>query len=773
MKTKQLLAAIASLLFSLNVPAQKFAGKVTDENHLPISYATVAVLSSTDSTLIQGCVTDNEGMFQLDVTENREYILRVSCIGYKNHTMKSAPMDLGIIAIAPSEATVIGELVVKGNTPAYRKTANGISTVVSNTVLSKAGTGYDVIGHLPGIRKKADGTYEVIGKGTPLIYINNREVRDLSELERLPSDEIRQLDLILSPGAEYKASAGTIIKIKTTSNKREGVSLGITSSAERSYKTNTTQQTNWAYKHGGIELSGALRYELSHSKENAITYTETHTDTVWTQKALSIDKFKRQSIFGQIGLSYDINPQHSLGIMYEITSVPTLSTNNHTLTDVYADGSAFDVWRTSDIAEERNGPSHHANVYYKGTCRKLSVEVNADMLTGRNSGREYVKDYSERHEDIMTTTEEYTRNRLYAGKIIFSYPLGNGQLSAGSEYTHAIRQAGSSGYGDIVESSDDKITDRNVAIFIGYNGSIGKIGAEAGVRYEHVTYEFYENSVCRTDESKQYNNLFPTLSVNIPLKNSHLTLGYYIKTERPAYNMLKSAVHYGNRLTYLSGTPGLQPTYKQSVELAWQYRSLLVSAGFNHLKDDIIFATEPYDNDPKISIIKFSNISSRNELVFSAAIAPTIGLWKPQWMLSGETQWFDVRHLDMRKSMNGTTLHIKWDNAISLPKDLLLRIDMGLDSRGFNKNQRVKSSGFMNISISKDLAKGKWNIMMEGNDLFHTMRSASWQYDLQSMEYRKTEGNTQQIKLTVRYKFNERQNTYKGSGAGTSEMQRF
>ena len=59
---------------------------------------------------------------------------------------------------------------------------------------------------------------EVLGKGVPLIYINNRKVRNLDELDRLNSENIKQVELITNPGAEYGASVGAVPEIE---NNRE------------------------------------------------------------------------------------------------------------------------------------------------------------------------------------------------------------------------------------------------------------------------------------------------------------------------------------------------------------------------------------------------------------------------------------------------------------------------------------------------------------------------------------------------------------------------
>ena len=65
--------------------------------------------------------------------------------------------------------------------------------------------------HIPGLQKKND-VYEVFGKGSPIIYVNGRLLRDLSELDQLKSEDIKNVELITSPGARYDASVKAVIR---------------------------------------------------------------------------------------------------------------------------------------------------------------------------------------------------------------------------------------------------------------------------------------------------------------------------------------------------------------------------------------------------------------------------------------------------------------------------------------------------------------------------------------------------------------------------------
>lgn len=77
---------------------------------------------------------------------------------------------------------------------------DALVTSVQNSVLAKAGSANDVLGKVPGILKDKD-SFEVFGKGTPLIYINGGKYATKSELEQLSSEDIKHVELITNPGA--------------------------------------------------------------------------------------------------------------------------------------------------------------------------------------------------------------------------------------------------------------------------------------------------------------------------------------------------------------------------------------------------------------------------------------------------------------------------------------------------------------------------------------------------------------------------------------------
>ena len=96
------------------------------------------------------------------------------------------------------------EVVIRGGLPNTRLKAGSMITRIEGTPLAQSGTLGEMLIKVPGMTG-TDETPEELGKGVPLIYINGRKMRDVSELKRLRSEDIRNMEVINNPGAQYDA----------------------------------------------------------------------------------------------------------------------------------------------------------------------------------------------------------------------------------------------------------------------------------------------------------------------------------------------------------------------------------------------------------------------------------------------------------------------------------------------------------------------------------------------------------------------------------------
>lgn len=363
---RTLILLLGLLLNSIVIDAQSVSGSLVDEKGNPVSFANVVLLSSKDSSFVQGTISNEQGIFSIDQTSGNN-ILRISCLGFIPVTKAYAQFPVTIVM--HEDVNLLGEVVVKGNRPSYKLTAEGLQTHVQGTVLSKMGTAEDVLKHIPGLQKKNDA-YEVFGKGSPIIYVNGRLLRDLSELDQLKSEDIKNVELITSPGARYDASVKAVVKITTRPIKGEGFGFDVRSGYNQWEYAGFVEQLNWNYRRDKLDVFGTVYYRKSEGFDESRFTQDVHVDTLWHQDNYQFAKTNQQAFTNIAGVNYAFDENNSIGVKYTLKANPDARYHTIFNSDVYADGMHYDYLANDINATAYYNPSHSVNVYYKGMAGK-------------------------------------------------------------------------------------------------------------------------------------------------------------------------------------------------------------------------------------------------------------------------------------------------------------------------------------------------------------------------------------------------------------------
>lgn len=203
---------MAAMMMGLTAQAETkdISGRVIDQNGEPLGFVSIALLSA-DSTYIQGATSDENGFFQIQTTDAC-CILRLSYIGYKTTFVRVNSTDVGTIQMEEDQM-MLSEVIVKGQMPKTKLTGNSMVTTIQGTILSQSGTAQEMLAKVPGMTAKGE-ELEVLGKGTPIFYINGRRMHDKDELKRLRSEEIASVEVITNPGAQYDATISSDSRAK-------------------------------------------------------------------------------------------------------------------------------------------------------------------------------------------------------------------------------------------------------------------------------------------------------------------------------------------------------------------------------------------------------------------------------------------------------------------------------------------------------------------------------------------------------------------------------
>ena len=749
--------------------AQNITGQVTDTKGEPLAFANVVLLNRQDSVFINGTVSGADGCFSIDSSCNGG-IIKVTSVGYKTICKDCEGENVGIIKME-EDIKMLGEVVVKSSRPVTAIKGNALVTTVANSQLSHAGTANDVLRQVPMVTGR-DGNFEVFGKGTPLIYINGRLVQDKNELAQLNSQDIKNVEVITNPGAKYDASAKSVIRIRTKLPQGDG--FGGTLRAQNGFRHyfSSMEQANLKYRTGGLELFTNLNYYGGkfYSMENM--KMETQGATSWLQNIESINRMRNNEFFGKFGFSWMINEHHSVGAYY-MNGVGLQKPHSDYSSISYADGKLDDEVSTVKEVRSHAVPKHHANIYYNGEVGKLGIDFNMDYMWRKKRETSEQSETNMNQQKNVVASTSIGHSRMFAEKLVLSYPLWKGQFEVGNEYTASQVLNDFNINMETIGNSNTKSDEKNMAGFFSIGQQFGKIAVEAGLRYEHVNFKYTEDGQLKEDKSKTYNNIFPSLSISTEIGKTQWALSYTSKMQRPSYDDLDGTVTYVNRLLLGSGNPYLSPIKIHSVELMGAWKHFFAKVSYDYKKDAVINVSKPYGEDGEIKLLTMENTPKIQELQAFLGAQFQIGIWQPKVNVGIIKQWLTGEYLGERKSFSNPLGVVQFQNAIHLPGDIWMNIDMEWNSGGNKENMKLSSSSSFNAKLYKAFCKNRFSMTLEGNDIFNKSNRDIQFYNKDVTLWQSNTSDSRSLLLTLQYNFNTSKNRYKGKGAGNEELNRF
>lgn len=748
-------------------------GQVTDERSTPLEFVNIILLSLPDSTYISGTISGENGRFSFNESPEGKAV-RISSVGYSTVSRGCSDGNLEVIRLFQT-AHELATVEIKAALPRTRIKGDALVTTVQSTVLSKAGSANDVLSKIPGVLVKPNNAFEVFGKGTPLIYINGRQVRDISELEQLNSENIKEVELVTNPGARYDATVKSVIRIITLKPQGEGLSFDLRSSYYQSSKSALLEQINMNYRYKGLDVFGTFNFSKNTFKRDSKIEQTVWVDTLWRQKNSNQLQSDSKKYRGVIGVNYSINPSHSLGARYAISVIPQFDDYSITRSIIEADGAFYDKWYNDQKNTTNNSPTHQLNLYYNGKLNKLTINWNADCYRQSKRVSSYTKEQSQEKDNREVHSNKRVNSRLLASKLMLSHPLFGGELSFGSEYTRTYRKDDYVNTENYVPASSSLIKESAVNVFADYSlaAAFGKV--EFGMRYEHLLFDYYENDKYMEAQSRTFDNYFPNISFSPNLgEGVQMDLSYTVKSRRPSYQQLSNNVYYMNRFTLASGNPLLKSEKTHDITLNGAWRFLQLTVSYQLQKDAIIYWSEQMEQNPAKTVIKYRNIDRLPSLSAYLTVAPKVGIWSPRASVGVYKQWLEVEfnhsEISLRRPMYTFSLY----NTIELPNEFQVSLDYTFQGNGDEQNIYLpEKQNILNFSIQKTFLKKTLSIEMKANDIFYDATYGNLAYLNQMLLYQFNRDDSRVFSLTVRYRFNSARSKYKGVNAGQSEINRF
>ena len=777
MAKKSFLTALLIFFAVLGAKAQNINGKVVDETNQSVPFANVVQMSQ-DSAFLSGCVTDENGAFQMEKAQNAA-LLKVSFIGYKDKwlPLSGTRPNLGTIQLE-HDAVSLNEVTVSAGLPDVYIKGDAQVTTVENSILAEVGAADDVLGKIPGIVKDED-KLTVFGKGEPLVYINGRRVRDFSELEQLNAKDIQRVELVTNPGARYDATVGAVVRIVTKKNPNEGLGVDVRSSVYQSAaNTDLRDIVSLNYRKNGWQLLATVDYRDMKSLQKSNIIQENKVENDWLQQNTLKEDTRDARLSSVFEANYFFNPDHIVGVRYSPTLWAVMDDSIHINSAVKMDGAYYDQWESRQLLNYDYDMGHRVNAFYLGKLGNTSIDFNADFLNNSQTNYNNGVEHSSEWDDRVIQSENPVKNRLLAGKLTLGTPLWGGEISYGGQASFTSRRDDYISHSEFAETSFTQIKDKNLAAFVEYSRSVPfsetVLGMfSVGCRYEHAAYDYYEQNQPIDGQSRKFNHVFPSASLSMQINTVQLMASYSAKTSRPSYRDLRNAVEYINRFTLQTGNPLLEPWLIHDFSLMASWKFMQFSAGFQDARNAIMDWADPVENSSYVSLLKPRNFDRIPQMWTMVSASPTIGVWNPNLSVGFSKQWFSIEsqgeivHFDKIMPFGSFT------NVFALPKDWTINADLTYTGKGHTGiTYCFKDSWVCNLSVQKAFLNKALTVSLGVNDLFNQSKYCFESYYSRLRITKDGTYDSREIYLTLRYRLKAKGSKYRGSLAGEEERQR-
>ncbi|MDN5292033.1 MAG: hypothetical protein PWQ06_2272 [Anaerophaga sp.] len=751
------------LLSQLLVNAQ-IKGVVVDDKNIPIEFANVTLHILPDSTLITGAVTDNNGMFSLQSNISEKAFLRISMIGYQTRYVPVLNLGQGVI-ILNDLSQQLDEFVVTAISPSYKMEADGLNAKIENTVYSKLGTANDVLSQLPFLSAK-DGSFTVFGRGTPLIYLNNRLLRDNEELKQVKSSDIKEVKIILNPGSQYDASIGAVIRITTTKNIGEGLSGSLFAFIRKRRNFDHYEYLDLNFRKSKLDVFTKISFDKTVNEQNQNDETILYLleyDFI-TKQDMKI-KSNTNSWETTVGSNYSFSPVHSIGIQYKYNQSPIDNWDFKGNTYHYIDENNDNNYTSFNLTD-RKTHRHYVNMYYHIEMKKqTTIHFEGDFVIGGNETGQ-----SSDFKNIITGTNALVESHnktsysLYAGKIIIEKSLFNGKISFGGESSYTDNNQSFDMLNNEVSEDLPSIKDKSeqllIAAFASYEYPWDSFSFNTGLRYENIDFKYYSNNKYSNEQSRIYNNWVPTLSLSYNNGEINMLFSYKTVVRRPNYFNLRSSITYNNPYNYEGGNPSLKPMFTNRLTYMFGWKDLQLEVSYNWIKDNLLFIAEQFKDKP-ISLFTMINLPNSERLDGYLSYSPKFHFWRPTFSFGLNKQNLKLKN----STFNKPYYSYKWNNIILLPQDYQLTLNMRGNLQG-NYELSTSKLGFRtDIKLSKNFFDDKLSFVLSATDILASDLER-WSMYTNNVYFDKwNDSDNRGINLQITYKFNTTRNKYKGQGA--------
>ncbi|SZD73246.1 Outer membrane cobalamin receptor protein [Candidatus Ornithobacterium hominis] len=627
---KSFILGCIALFISLGLSAQSFSlsGKVEEPGQTPLAYANVVI---KNNHLQDGVMTMEDGSFIIENLPSGIYELSISFLGYETFEKTvelNQTLDIGTVTL--QENPVELETVTVIGYKKLIKNDKGKTTLnVEGTMLTSMPTSEVLLNFVPGV-KSFNGEIEVLGKGKPLVFIDEKEVKSPQQIEMLRPEDVKNITVDRNPSAKYDAQYSSIIHIVTNRKSSEqnwAIQLGHSSALNRNY--NHSEEVH-LYHNKGI-FHNYIGYKFKNQRE---------TERVKSFQHIFANNSKQSNLYDAqlnandkihtltMGSNMQLSENHHLDLQYLFTQEDHFGKITGEEAKQGIINEAFEVSRTGKDKDQR----HLVNLNYQWKINNSSkLGFYADYTHKKSSGGEKVHNYNSVGLDEHIDLDNQSKFDVWLLRSEYKKEFDNG---LGVELGTKLSTIDSKAFVFIQPENKSlqiqnhtKLSEHTLAGYGILSKQWEKWYAEAGIRAEQNRAEYQKNENSIWKKPRVLNNLLPSMTINYDVSEKlALQLHYTQKIIRPSFGDLDPSVSYLSTALLERGNPLLKPTVKNSIELSSTINDKWnIGISYNLNKDAIVYLMQKDEQNPNRLIHEPLNLDKISSWDINASYAARLG----------------------------------------------------------------------------------------------------------------------------------------------------
>ena len=767
------------ILFPLSLFAQEYSisGVVSDKNFNPISYANVVVFKASDSSLLTGTISDEDGIYNIDNLPSDDYIVTISFLGFKTQSESISLKDSTVLDITLfEEKEVLGEVELLVKKPTLKKETDRLIFNVENTTLTE-GSIWEVIKNTPGVFLLNE---QVFVKNSPkVIYlINDNQVHLAgSDLEQLLSgsaaDAVESIEVITKPPAKYDSEGDAIINIKMSKNLIAGYNGNLYSNFTQGIYPRYSAGTSHFFKSKKTNLF--LGYGYNKLKVNRINKEEINfieNNSIVGKWDTDIDRNTRsENHSANLNFDYYINDKNTFSISSNATILPywkrktnsftqavdsTFTSINSTDDDQYNFALNADYIYESEKGSKLSINAHHTNYDYERLQDVITTyffDDNSNILSRNNA--------------FKTTSNQDIQ--IFSGQLDLELPVQeNGLIELGLKVSSIdsksdINQLLTNNNSEILDLDNSGIFDYNEDNFAGYislSKEWKKWDLSLGLRTEYTEGKGDLESISSETNNFDYLKWFPNFNLTRKFnENNSFGLSYNKRIQRPTYSDLNPFRFFLNDNAFVAGNPNLLPSITELLTFSYTFNSSFTFEVY-YRKSENPFAELSFQ-DNETNLIKYiaSNLKQNIDYGFDfSTYTPISSAWTTYAVTSifkDEAEFFDIENNNSLETNEQWSFYANWINYFSFLDDKSLSADLSFlyISPIIDGSKEVSARAQLDFGLKKTFNNGKWILSLRASDILLTsdFTVANKFNNQNNQNYSKFDN--QWVRLGLRFKF--------------------